>query len=48
VLFAGGSGNSVVSCTIEANGEWGILDAGSSNYYTYNTLANNFDGSVGY
>jgi titin len=48
VLLAGDSGDSVVDCTIEANGAWGILDAGSNNYLAYNTLANNIDGSVGY
>ena len=48
VLFAGASGNSVVGCTIEANGAWGILDAGSGDYYAYNTLANNLDGSIVY
>jgi hypothetical protein len=48
VWFAGGSGNAVVFCTIEANGQWGILDQGSSNYYVYNTLANNLAGYVGY
>ncbi len=47
MLFDGASGNSVVGCTIEANGAWGILDTGSGNYYVYNTLANNVDGSVG-
>jgi len=48
VLLAGDSGDSVVDCTIEANGAWGILDAGSNNYLADNTLANNVDGSVGY
>ncbi len=48
VLFAGASGNSVIGCSIEANGAWGILDTGSGNYYADNTLANNLDGSVGY
>jgi parallel beta-helix repeat protein len=48
VYFAGGSGNSVVGCTIEANQQWGILDQGSNNYYTDNTIANNLDGSIGY
>jgi large repetitive protein len=47
VLFSGATGNSVVDCTIEANGAWGILDDGSGNYYVYNTLGNNVDGSVG-
>jgi titin len=47
VLLAGASGDSVVDCTIEANGAWGLLDGGSNNYYAYNTLANNIDGSVG-
>jgi titin len=47
VYFAGASGNAVVACTIEANQAWGILDQGSSNYYVYNTLYNNLDGSVG-
>jgi hypothetical protein len=48
VLLSGASGNSVIACTIEANGAWGILDSGSANYDAYNTLANNVDGSVGY
>jgi titin len=48
VLLAGDSGDSVIDCTIEANGAWGILDAGSNNYLAYNTLANNVDGSIGY
>ena len=48
ILLAGCSGVSVVYCTIEANGAWGILDAGSSDYEAYNTLANNIDGSIGY
>jgi titin len=48
VLLAGDSGDSVVDCTIEANGAWGILDAGSNNYLAYDTLANNVDGSIGY
>jgi titin len=48
VLFAGANGNTVVDCTIEANGAWGILDGGSGNYYAYNTIANNVDGSIGY
>jgi titin len=48
VLMAGDSGDSVIDCTIEANGAWGILDAGSNNYLAYNTLYNNIDGSVGY
>jgi hypothetical protein len=47
VYFAGSYGDSVVDCTIEANGQWGILDQGSGNYYVYNILANNLDGSVG-
>jgi hypothetical protein len=48
VYFAGCSGDSVVDCTIEANGAWGVLDQGSNDYHTYNTLANNIDGSVRY
>ncbi len=48
VYFAGTSGNSVVGCTIEANQAWGILDQGSDNYYAYNTIYNNIDGSIGY
>jgi hypothetical protein len=48
VYFAGGSGNSVVGCTIEANQEWGILDQRSDNDYAYNTIYNNLDGSIGY
>jgi titin len=47
VWFAGASGNTGVFCTIEANGQWGILDQGSGNYYAYNTLANNLAGNVG-
>jgi titin len=46
VYFAGANGDSVISCTIEANGQWGILDQGSDNYYVYNTLYNNLYGSV--
>jgi hypothetical protein len=48
VYFAGATGDSVVSCTIEANGQWGILDQGSNNYYAYNTFGNNIDGDLGY
>jgi Right handed beta helix region len=48
VWFAGGSGNSVVDCTIEANEAWGIFDQGSDNYYAYNTMHNNLDGNVGF
>ena len=48
VLLAGGVADSVVGCTIEANGAWGILDAGSGDYDAYNTLANNADGGIGY
>jgi hypothetical protein len=48
ILLVGDSGDSVVDCTIEANGAWGILDAGSNNYLAYNTLANNVDGGIRY
>ena len=48
VLFDGDSGDSVLDCTIEANGAWGILDAGSNIYIGYNTMANNIDGNIGY
>jgi titin len=47
VLLAGCSGDSVIDCTIEANGAWGIQDDGSGNYYAYNTLVNNVDGGIG-
>jgi hypothetical protein len=46
VYFAGASGNTEVDCTIEANQQWGILDQDSSDYYAYNTMANNLDGKV--
>ncbi len=48
VLFAGDSGDSVLDCTIEANGAWGILDNGSNIYIGYNTMGNNIDGNIGY
>jgi hypothetical protein len=38
----------VIFCTIEANGAWGILDAGTNDYLAYNTIVNNVDGSIGY
>jgi parallel beta-helix repeat protein len=48
VYFYQAIGSAVEDCTIEANQQWGILDAGSNNYYVYNTMGNNLDGNVGY
>jgi parallel beta-helix repeat protein len=46
VFLDGASSNLVATCTIESNTQWGILDTGSNNTYSYNTINNNGKGSI--